>query len=99
DRKAKEGKPGIVTIRTIALNQKNELVLQYDRKIMVAAAGKPSEASTVAGQPFPEQAEPSVEIPAAKGAYPSNLTGVRSYYENFNVGDVIVHANGRTITD
>jgi len=99
DRKAKEGKPGIVTIRTIALNQKNELVLQYDRKIMVAAAGKPSEASTVAGQPFPEQAEPSVEIPAAKGAYPNNLTGVRSYYENFNVGDVIVHANGRTITD
>ena len=99
DRKAKEGKPGIVTIRTIALNQKEELVLQYDRKIMVAAAGKESEPSTVAGQPFPEQAQPQVELPAALKAYPKNLTGVRSYFENFNVGDIIVHANGRTITD
>ncbi len=99
DRKAKEGKPGIVTIRTIALNQKEELVLQYDRKIMVAAAGKESEPSTVAGQPFPEQAEPQVELPPPVKSYPKNLTGVRSYFENFNVGDIIVHANGRTITD
>ncbi len=99
DVKAKEGKPGIVTIRTIGLNQKNELVLQYDRKIMVAAAGKASEPTTVSGQPFPEQAEPTIEIPGASGAYPTNLTGVNSYFENFTVGDVIVHANGRTITD
>ncbi len=99
DVKAKEGKPGIVTIRTIGLNQKNELVLQYDRKIMVAAAGKASEPTTVSGQPFPEQAEPTIEIPGANGAYPTNLTGVNSYFENFTVGDVIVHANGRTITD
>src|SRR3989338_11510682 len=34
-----EGKPGIVTIRTIGLNQRGELVVQYDRKIMVAPAG------------------------------------------------------------
>lgn len=99
DVKAKEGKPGIVTIRTIGLNQKNELVLQYDRKIMVAAAGKASEPTTVSGQPFPEQAEPTIEIPGASGAYPTHLTGVNSYFENFTVGDVIVHANGRTITD
>lgn len=98
-RQAKEGKPGIVTIRTLALNQNNELVLQYDRKIMVAAAGQKSEPSTVSGQPFPDLAEPTMEIPAAKGAYPTNLTGVRSYFDNFKVGDIIVHANGRTITD
>jgi len=68
DVKAKEEKPGIVTLRTIALNQKNELVLQYDRKIMVAAAGKASEPTTLSGQPFPEMAEPTIEIPAASGA-------------------------------
>ena len=99
DVKVKEGKPGIVTIRTIGLNQKNELVLQYDRKIMVAAAGKASDPTTVSGQPFPEQAAPTVEIPQVSGAYPMNLTGVNSYFENFQIGDVIVHANGRTITD
>jgi 2-methylfumaryl-CoA hydratase len=99
DRKVKEGKPGIVTIRTIALNQKDELVLQYDRKIMVAAAGKESEPTTIPFQPFPEQAEPTIEIPTAVGFYPKTLTGVNTYFENFTVGDVIVHANGRTITD
>src|SRR5262249_18640758 len=55
--------------------------------------------TTVSGQPFPEQSSPTVEIPTAVGSYPMNLTGVNSYFENFNVGDVIVHANGRTITD
>lgn len=99
ERKAKEGKPGIVTIRTIALNQRDELVLQYDRKIMVAGVGKESEPSTVPNQPFPEMGEPTVMLPEPQKAYPKNLTGVRSYFENFNVGDVIVHSNGRTITD
>lgn len=99
DQKVKEGKPGIVTIRTIALNQRDELVLQYDRKIMVAAAGKESEASTLPGQPFPESAEPVVGLPEVQKEYPKNLSGVRSYFENFNVGDIIAHANGRTITD
>src|SRR4029434_534140 len=82
-----------------ALNQNDELVLQYDRKIMVAPAGKKSEPSTIASQPFPEMAEPMIEIPVSKGPYPKNLTGVRTYFEDFQVGDVIVHANGRITTD
>ncbi len=99
-REIKEGgKPGIATIRTIALNQNEELVLQYDRKIMVAPVGKKSEASTIAGQPFPEMQEPTIEMPEFPKAFPKNLTGVRTYFEDFNVGDILVHANGRTITD
>lgn len=96
-----EGKPGIVTIRTIGLNQKDELVLQYDRKIMVAPAGKKSEPSTVPGQPFPEIkniAEIGLGIPSGPKKYPENLTGTRTYFEDFSVGDIIVHANGRTMT-
>ncbi len=96
-----EGKPGIVTIRTIALNQANELVLQYDRKIMVAPAGKKSEPSTVSGQPFPEMKNVTdivLQIPQTSSKYPTNLTGTRTYFEDFNVGDIIVHANGRTMT-
>lgn len=99
DKKVKEGKPGIATIRTIALNQKNELVLQYDRKIMVGAAGKKTPPSTISGEPFPDQQNPTVELPEVKASYPKNLTGIRSYFENFNAGDILVHANGRTITD
>jgi 2-methylfumaryl-CoA hydratase len=98
-RQAKEGKPGIVTIRTIALNQHDHLVLQYDRKIMVAGAGKKSEPSTVAGEPFPDMEVPTIELPRAVASYPRQLTGVRTYFENFQVGQIIVHANGRTVTD
>lgn len=93
------GKPGIATIRTIALNQKDELVMQYDRKIMVAPAGKKTEPSTIAGQPFPDSNALTIEIPEGKGTYPKTLTGTRTYFDSFNVGDIIVHANGRTITD
>lgn len=96
-----EGKPGIVTIRTIASNQNDELVLQYDRKIMVAPAGKKSDPTTIAGQPFPDVknvADIVLNIPKATGAYPADLTGTRTYFEDFTVGDVIVHANGRTMT-
>jgi 2-methylfumaryl-CoA hydratase len=96
-----EGKPGIVTIRTIGLNQKDELVLQYDRKIMVAPAGKKSDPTTVAGQPFPEVKNVTdivLNLPQASVKYPTNLTGTRTYFEDFTVGDIIVHANGRTMT-
>lgn len=99
DRKERgEGKPGIVTIRTIALNQRNELVLQYDRKIMVPPAGKKSEPTTVANQPFPDTQEISLQIPVPE-KIPTNLTGTRTYFEDFNVGDILIHKNGRTITD
>lgn len=96
-----EGKPGIVTIRTIASNQNDELVLQYDRKIMVAPAGKKSDPTTIAGQPFPDVKNVTdivLNIPKATGSYPADLTGTRTYFEDFTVGDVIVHANGRTMT-
>ncbi|MBX7149006.1 MaoC family dehydratase [bacterium] len=93
------GKPGIVTIRTLAVNQNNETVLQYDRKIMVAPAGKQSEPTTIQNQPFPELPELSIELPEAKKEYVKNLTGINTYFENFNVGDIIAHANGRTVTD
>jgi 2-methylfumaryl-CoA hydratase len=96
-----EGKPGIVTIRTIASNQSDELVLQYDRKILVAPAGKKSEPSTIGGQPFPDVknvADIVLHIPRSSGEYPKDLTGTRTYFEDFTVGDIIVHANGRTMT-
>jgi len=40
DRKERgAGKPGIVTIRTLGINQHQQVVLQYERKIMVAGRG------------------------------------------------------------
>lgn len=99
-----DDKPGIVTIRTVAMNQDQKNVLQYDRKIMVAPAGKKTIASTRVQKELPGMEmgtvclTPKVEIPET-GNYPRDLTGVGTYFENFTVGDIIVHANGRTVTD
>ena len=91
-------KPGIVTIRTVALNSKGEVVCQYNRKILVAPAGKKSEPTTIAGQPFPEDKPWKLDLPKANSC-PKNLTGTRTYFEDFQVGEIILHSNGRTITD
>ncbi|MBV5298472.1 MAG: MaoC family dehydratase [Rhodoferax sp.] len=104
DRKERGGdKPGIVTIRTLGLNQNDEVVLQYERKIMVAGQGSrppttPLPSSTVMPAfPWVEHAE--VFLPSFPEQIPSGLTGPNSWFEDFAVGDIIIHANGRTITD
>ena len=99
-----EGKPGIITLLTIGLNQKNEKVIQYRRKIMVLP--KP------AGIEVKKYIEPKlanqnifidnydIEIPTySVDKVLSNLTGSNTYYENFKIGDIIATQSGRTLTD
>jgi len=96
------GEPGIVSVRTIGLNQRDELVLQYDRKILVPQAppAKPatSDSGPVHAAPFPDTDRQLLLIPDA-ARRPSDLTGRDTYCEDFAPGQVIVHANGRTVTD
>ncbi|MCB9949036.1 MAG: MaoC family dehydratase [Rhodospirillaceae bacterium] len=95
------GKPGIATIQTLSVNQAGLVVLQYTRKIMVghrpdgAVPGQPP----APGVKFPFDAEAVAELPQVPGTCPANLTGPDTYFEDFAPGDIIVHANGRTITD
>ncbi|QQS54856.1 MAG: MaoC family dehydratase N-terminal domain-containing protein [Candidatus Competibacteraceae bacterium] len=102
DRKARgEDKPGIVLIRTLGVNQHNQVVLQYERKIMVGYRGDrlPTTPAPTAPVEFPWVEHPVVDLPINAGGYPSQLTGPNTYFEDFSLGDLIVHANGRTITD
>jgi len=94
-------KPGIARIRTVGVNQDDQVVLQYERKIMVAWRGDrlpttPAPEVTVA---FPGADSPAVELPLTGEAYAPGLTGPNTYAEDFSAGDIIVHANGRTITE
>lgn len=96
-------KPGIVHVRTLCLNQNNEVVLQYERKIMIFNSnGKPT-GSSKQGNPsafFPEQSNPKLKLPDLK--IPKDFqdtTWSNNYFESFQSGQVFVHANGRTITD
>ncbi|MFO1420262.1 MAG: MaoC family dehydratase [Candidatus Competibacteraceae bacterium] len=102
DRKARgEDKPGIVLIRTLGVNQHNQVVLQYERKIMVGYRGDrlPTTPAPTTPVEFPWVEHPVVDLPINAGGYPSQLTGPNTYFEDFALGDLIVHANGRTITD
>ncbi|MEZ5567136.1 MAG: MaoC family dehydratase [Halioglobus sp.] len=94
-------KPGIVRIRTVSVNQHDQVVLQYERKIFVAWRGDrpPTTPAAEMSVPFPEEATPRIELPLAGGASPHGLTGPNTYFEDYLPGEVIVHANGRTITD
>ena len=102
DRKARgQDKPGIVLIRTLGVNQHNQVVLQYERKIMVDWRGDrlPTTPAPTTPVEFPWVEHPVVDLPINAGNYPSQLTGPNTYFEDFALGDLIVHANGRTITD
>jgi 2-methylfumaryl-CoA hydratase len=105
DRKDRgEGKPGIVTIRTLGINQDGDVVLQYQRKIMVSGRGDrpattPLPVAVNGKAPdFPWVEDAQVFLPSFPKSFPNDLTGPQSWFENFAVGDIIVHANGRTIT-
>lgn len=96
-------KPGIVHVRTLCLNQNKEVVLQYERKIMIYHSnGKPkgNPEPSASSADFPEQENPTLKLPAL--SYPSShkhTTWSATYFENFEPGQIIIHPNGRTITD
>lgn len=102
------GKPGIVRVQTLGMNQRGEVVLQYERKIMVGPEPKAAHAASDAADPrqpqqpafFPWDEAAAVDLGdlRPRGA-DASLAGARTYFEDFEPGDVIVHANGRTITD
>lgn len=94
-------KPGITRIRTVGINQNDEIVLQYERKIMVAWRGDrlPTTPAAQISQEFPEETSAQLNLPLVTATKEKGLTGPNTYFENFEAGDIIVHANGRTITE
>ena len=94
-------KPGIARIRTVSVNQDDQVVLQYERKIMVAWRGDrlPTTPAADVAVAFPGEDAPVVDLPLNNGQYAPGLTGPNTYFEDFAPGDIIVHANGRTITE
>ncbi|MCR9104604.1 MAG: MaoC family dehydratase [Gammaproteobacteria bacterium] len=93
-------KPGIARIRTVSINQNDDVVLQYERKIFVAWRGDrlPTTPAAAVTIEFPGDTSAQIHLPLS-GAPAQGLTGPNTYFEDFSAGDVIVHANGRTITE
>ncbi|MCE9599268.1 MAG: MaoC family dehydratase [Spirochaetia bacterium] len=97
-----EGKPGIVHVSTLGINQRGEVVIQYERKIMIPAGdGKSAPKRGDASLPFPVVSGPTLEFPDAKSlnADMRMHTLANTYFEDFEAGQILVHKNMRTITD
>lgn len=94
-------KPGIARIRTVSVNQDNAVVMQYERKIMVGWRGErlPTTPAPAVDVAFPGEESPLLQLPLTAQAVAPGLTGPNTYFEDFAPGDIVVHANGRTITD
>ncbi len=94
-------KPGIATIRTVGVNQDDDVVLQYERKIMVGWRGErlPTTPAPAFSGKFPDADASRLALPLAATPPPSALGGPNTWFEDFCAGDIVVHANGRTITD
>lgn len=90
------GRPGVVRVRTKAFNQHDEVVLQYERTILIASRGGDLLGG---GTPPPPAAPRALLIPRGNRPYPTRQTGDRTYFENFQVGDIIAHPNGRSVTE
>ncbi|MCP5419942.1 MAG: MaoC family dehydratase [Gammaproteobacteria bacterium] len=102
DRKERgPNKPGIASIRTLGVNQHDQVVLQYERKIMVGPRGNRPPTTPAPNEPveFPWVEKAQAELPLNGVLAFPRLTGPNTYFEDFRVGDIIVHPNGRTITD
>ncbi|MBV1880333.1 MAG: MaoC family dehydratase [Pseudomonadales bacterium] len=102
-----EGKPGIVTIRTLGTNQHGKVVLQYVRKLLVAGQGERPDTTPLPVRekevdfPWVETANTNLPetLASAIAQSPRNLTGWNTYAEDFAAGDIIAHSIGRTVTD
>lgn len=87
---------GVVGLRTCGVNQHGEMVLHYDRSILVPTRvnGTPFSAIRTA---WPKPG--TIQVHEVPDIAPGDLTGPSTYLEDFEVGEVIIHAAGRTVTD
>ncbi len=94
------GKPGIATVETLAVNQRDEVVVQYRRKIFVPRRGAEpiGDHEVVSDVPFPFEASPTLSFPWS-GAASDGLTLDTTRFEAMRPGRIVLHANGRTVTD
>ncbi len=95
------GKTGRVRIRSLGYNQHGELVVSYDRDVLLWVSTSQSTKTPIETEKI---ITPSVEgmvyqVLTADDLPRCEVARGDAYFENFETGDIIVHANGRTISD
>lgn len=98
----KSGKNGIVWVRTVGTNQRDEAVLEYSRWVMVHKRD-PATPTDAADRPeMPSEVKPEdLVVPSCLdlGGYERWPAGGRAFFDDFEVGDKIDHVDGMTIEE
>jgi 2-methylfumaryl-CoA hydratase len=98
----KEGTTGVVYVRSTATNALGEMVVEYDRWVMVRKrdAASPAPATVVPALPSAVTADRlTVPVTIPPGTYDGRLSGSPHAWEDYAVGERIDHVDGITIEE
>ncbi len=95
------GKTGVVYVRSTGFNQHGEMVVEYDRWVMVRKRDLDAPAPEVVIPELPDAVAPEqLHVPYAVSAgYDDALAGGRFRFGDYDVGEKIDHIDGLTIEE
>jgi 2-methylfumaryl-CoA hydratase len=100
-RQNKDGKSGVVYVRSVGSNQRNEMVLDYCRWVMVRKKdpNTPAPETVVPGLPDAVDAADLAVPFQLKATYDTVRAGSPHLWEDYSVGEKIDHVDGMTIEE
>jgi 2-methylfumaryl-CoA hydratase len=101
-RQNKDGKHGVVYVRSIGVNQRGETVLDYVRWVMVRKKNLDAPAPEIHIPELPDAVDMSdlvVPYHTQPGQYNTALAGSPHLWEDYEVGERIDHVDGMTIEE
>jgi len=91
---------GVMHVQTTGRNQHGQVVLTFQRKVQVWK--RDPKATVAEGDVAPDEIPIALDLPAydpsRKYRELAYLSNENTYFEDFNVGDVLEHSRGRVIT-
>jgi 2-methylfumaryl-CoA hydratase len=96
------GDRGVVHVRTRVVNQDDRVVCTFERKALVRAGGRLKERPEARYPQIPQPEDDKHLLPAEMREHvraPTRHAGFAGFVEDFQVGDVIAHAIGKTVSE
>ena len=98
----KDGQTGVVYVRSIGVNQRDEMVVDYCRWVMVRKQDPSAAAPEPVVPDLPEAVDPTELLvpPDLQGrGYDTTLAGSPHLWDDYEIGERIDHRDGMTIED
>lgn len=98
----KDGQTGVVYVRSIGLNQRGEMVVDYCRWVMVRKRDTSAEAPEPVTPDLPQAVDPTELIVPPDlqfGGYDTALAGSPHRWDDYEIGEKIDHIDGMTIEE